>query len=66
MMEQVLLLFSGNIECLGILTSDIAGTTNDWGISLMNNHIGFGLGAPGGDVTTIDSSTSLNDGGIFP
>lgn len=44
-----------------MVDADVPGVANDWGISLVGNKVGFGVGNAG-DGTTILSTTPVNDG----
>jgi len=43
----------------GIVDGEVAGTTTDFGLSLVGNDAGFGIGDPD---TTISSTNAINDG----
>ncbi|MCC2954213.1 LamG domain-containing protein [Massilia sp. IC2-477] len=45
-------------EGMGLVDAERGGVTTDWGLSFMNNKIGFGIGWPD---TTITTATSVND-----
>jgi hypothetical protein len=44
---------------LGLLDGEVANVANDFGVSLVGSHVAFGVGNPD---TTIQSTTSVNDG----
>ncbi|VXB39594.1 LamG domain-containing protein [Massilia sp. 9I] len=43
---------------LGLVDAERGGVTSDWGLSFMNNKVGFGIGWPD---TTITTTTNVND-----
>lgn len=43
---------------LGLVDAERGGVTSDWGLSFMNNRVGFGIGNPD---TTITSAAAVND-----
>jgi hypothetical protein len=43
----------------GLVDGEVSGTANDFGVSLVGNNVGFGIGNPD---TTITSTTAINDG----
>ncbi len=44
----------------GLIDGEVSGVTNDFGVSLLNGKIAFGVGNPD---TTLQSDASVNDGG---
>jgi hypothetical protein len=46
-------------EGAGLVDGEVSGVTNDFGVSLLNGKIAFGVGSPD---TTLQSSVTVNDG----